>query len=237
MADRVLIIEDEGSIQTVIQRILSDAGFETTIAANGRTGLQCVHDAPPNLVVLDLALPDIGGADICRKIRADERTRAVPILILTGCSTAGLPADCLNAGADDFLPKPFDARELAARVQAILRRPRLYLTPDGIIERGSIRIQNGSREIVFRGAKIPPLTPKEFLLMKVLVTHSPNVVNKAELARLVWEEPADMLHPRTVDVHVRRLRIKLGTVAGRGLKTVPAIGYQWVDPAGDGHDR
>jgi DNA-binding response OmpR family regulator len=179
---------------------------------------------------LDLLLPDISGAEICEFVRKQPLTHAVPILILTGCTTAGLPADCLNAGADDFLPKPFDARELQARIQAILRRPRLYMTPGGIIEGGSIRILSGSRAIFFRGRKVPPLTPKEFELMKVLVLHSPVVLSKPELARLVWSESADMLHPRTLDVHMRRLRMKLGLIAGQGLRTVPAVGYQWVDP-------
>jgi DNA-binding response OmpR family regulator len=237
MAERILVIEDETTIQAVIRRILGDAGFKITWAPNGQAAIHLLKTISPDLVILDLVLPDISGAEVCAHIRRNPATRSVPILILTGCTTAGLPAECLNAGADDFLPKPFDAKELLARAQAILRRPRLYITPDGTIEGGSLRILTGSRDIFFQGQKMPALTPKEFNLMKALVLHSPVVLSKAELARLAWSEPSELLHPRTLDVHIRRIRLKFGPLAAQGLKTIPAVGYQWVEPLSAPHEN
>jgi len=229
MAARILLIEDESAVQAVINRVLSQDKIQITWARTGIEGLEALDKNLPDLIILDLVLPDISGAEVCSRIRKHTLARAVPVLILTGCTTAGLPAECLNAGADDFLPKPFDPTELLARVRAVLRRPRLYVTPEGVIEGGAIRILNGSRDIFFRGRKLPSLTPKEFDLVKALVLHSPVVLSKKELARMVWAEPSDLLHPRTLDVHIRRIRLKFGPVAGQGLKTIPAIGYQWVD--------
>ena len=234
-AGRILLVEDESAIHAVINRVLTQDGLEVTWARNGASAMVCIEKILPHVIILDLVLPDISGSEICSRIRNNPAVRGVPILVLTGCTTLGLPADCLNAGADDFLPKPFDALELQARVRALLRRPRLYMTPQGVIEEGSVRILSGSRDVFFRGQKLPPLTPKEFELVKALVLHSPVVLSKKELARIVWAEPSDLLHPRTVDVHIRRIRLKLGPVAGLGLKTVPAVGYQWVEPVAATH--
>jgi two-component system response regulator MtrA len=143
----------------------------------------------------------------------------------------GLSSRCLNGGADDYLTKPFDNSELLAHLRALLRRPSVYASADAVVRRGRIEIRIAEHQIRWQGRKVRDLSPKEFDLLRELVLRAPQVVDKATLALKVWGASVESLHPRTVDVHIRRIRQKLSPQGAACLKTVPAVGYQWLDAA------
>jgi DNA-binding response OmpR family regulator len=196
---------------------------------SGWRALEVVVREIPDLIILDLKLPDLSGEEICKIVRETLPIQPVPILILTGLITEGLPARCLNGGADDYVSKPFDLKELVARVRALLRRPPLDTGGNRMIQRGRIAIRVAERQVLWDGRRVQNLAPKEFELLSHLVLQAPKVVYKNALAAKAWGAPLERLHKRTLDVHVRRIRQKLGPAAAGCLKTVPAIGYQWLD--------
>ena len=224
----ILVVDDEPSLRILLNRIFGKEGFKVLTAANGGEGLEAAFKERPDLIVLDLNLPDMNGEEVCRKIRQDPAIGATPILILTGKTTDGLSARCLNRGADAYLSKPFDVEDILAHVRALLRRSSGYRGSGDPIERGDMIIQPSERSVVLKGTLIQHLSPKEFEVLKELVSRSPDVVEKKELAVKVWGTPLEQLHPRTMDVHVRRIRRKIGNAGARSLKTIPAIGYQWI---------
>jgi len=224
---RILIVDDELAIRSVLERILQREGFRVVHAATGQEALESVKVEKPDLMILDLNLPDLNGEEICQRVRKDPAAQSIPILILTGRSTEGLSADCLDGGADDYVNKPFDIKEMVSRVKALLRRPRLYSSEDSIIQKGIIAIHVGERRVMVKGKPAGKLAPKEFALLKQLVLHSPKVLDKNTLALNAWGISAERLNSRTLDVHMRRIRQKLGRAAARYLITVPSIGYQW----------
>lgn len=228
---RILVVDDELSVRAVLERILRKEGFQVSLAACGKEALQAIENQRPDVMILDLNLPDLSGDAVCQKIRKDPLACSVSILILTGRASEGLPAECLNGGADDYLAKPFDIKELIARVRALLRRPRLYTADDSVLQKGPLSLHVGERRVSVKGWEAPSLAPKEFELLKQLLLHAPKVIDKNILALAVWGVPADRLHRRTLDVHMRRIRQKIGPKASRCLKTVPVIGYQWLDAA------
>lgn len=187
--------------------------------------MEVLETRPIDLVVLDLDMPGITGQEVCRRIRRESRFDGVSILVLTGRATEGLTARCLDSGADDFVEKPADLVELVARVRAILRRPRILLPADGVIRKGGIEIDQSSRKVLLNGAPVD-FAPKEFDLLAQLVVHSPRVIDRNTLALKVWGVTIDLLNGRTMDVHVRRVRKKLGAAAAC-LKTVQTVGFQW----------
>lgn len=228
---RVLVVDDEPSVRAVLERLLKREGFSVYLAANATEGLQVIGEKTPDLVILDLNLPDLSGEAVCQQIRQSATARPMPVLILTGNLAQGLPARCLDGGADDYLSKPFDTKELVARVRALLRRPRLYASQDSLIDRKMISLHPGERRVSIKGRPVKDLSPKEFDLLYQLLLHSPKVLDKNTLALKVWGISTEQLNSRTIDVHIRRIRKKLGESSARYLKTVPAIGYQWVDKA------
>jgi len=228
-ASRILIIEDEESVRNLLERVLVEAGFKVTSAGKGLEGLALARQLKPDLLILDLNLPDISGEELCLAIRKDFSIQALAIIILTGRNSEGLPAKCLDIGADDYLAKPFDIKELAARVRAVLRRPRIYATDDTVIVKGNLTIRVAEHKVLIDERLIADLAPKEFELLHQLVLHSPKVVNKDNLALKVWGVPAQQLHDRTLDVHARRIRVKLGPQSAQCLKTIPSIGWQWLE--------
>lgn len=226
---RILIVDDELAIRTILERILQREGFKVVHAANGKEAFESLVTEKPDLMILDLNLPDVKGEEICRLVRKDPAVQSLPILILTGRSAEGLSAECLDGGADDYVSKPFDIKDLVARVNALLRRSRLYAAEDSIIQKGVIVIHVGERRVMIKGKPVGKLAPKEFALLKQLVLEAPKVLDKNTLALNAWGVSAESLHHRTLDVHMRRIRQKLGPRAARCLITVPSIGYQWSE--------
>jgi DNA-binding response OmpR family regulator len=226
---RILVVDDEAAIRLVLERILQPHGYRVVQSATGREALETVAAEKPDLMILDLNLPDMNGEEICRRIRKDPDIQSIPIMILTGRSAEGLSVECLDGGADDYVSKPFDIKEMVARVKALLRRPRIYAGDESVIHKGMIAIYVGERRIVVQGKPVGKLSPKEFSLLKLLVLHAPKVLDKNTLALNAWGLSAERLHHRTLDVHMRRIRQKLGSSAARCLITVPSVGYQWTD--------
>jgi DNA-binding response OmpR family regulator len=229
MVQRILVIDDEKPIQNVLERTLRQAGFEVISVSSGQEGLTLASEKKPDLMVLDLKLPDIPGEEICQKIRNNPKLHALPIMILTGKFKEGLASDLLNSGADDYVEKPFDLPELVARVRAILRRPRIFAMDKKVVQRGKITINMDERRAFFDGQSLARWAPKEFDLLVELVSRSPRVIDKNDLAMKAWGVAFDKLNRRTLDVHIRRIRQKLGPLGASFLKTVPTIGYQWME--------
>jgi two-component system phosphate regulon response regulator PhoB len=226
---RILVVDDEVLLRNLLEMELEHAGFTVLLAQNAAQGFRILRQEKPDAVILDLNLPDSSGADLCQRVRQDSVLSTVPILILTGDQTEDVSSSCLDSGADDFLQKPFITKELIARLRALLRRPRMYAADDSTIMKGRIKISRSERRVFIRGRAVGKFAPKEFELLCQLVIHSPNVLDKKVLARKVWGMSLDQLNQRTLDVHVRRVRQKLGS-SGGCLKTVPAIGFQWIEP-------
>jgi DNA-binding response OmpR family regulator len=228
---RILVVDDEASIRNLLIRVFAQESFEVLTATNGHEGLETAAKYRPDLIILDLNLPDLYGEDVCKSIRQTSSIENVPVLILTGKNAEGLPARCLDGGADDYLSKPFDVQEIMARSRALLRRSHGLASSREALSRGRLTIRVAERMVLWKGHRIETLAPKEFEILRLLVLEAPKVLDKNALAVKAWGVPSEQLHQRTLDVHIRRIRKKLGPAAATCLKTVPAIGFQWLDEA------
>ena len=225
MAERILIVEDEVNIATPTKTYLERDGFEVTHVLTGEDGLRVMEDDPPNLVLLDLNLPGIDGLEVCRRIRA---TSQVPIIMLTARDDDIDKIVGLEVGADDYVTKPFNARELVARVKAILRRAPATVQPiGGTLSHGTITIDRGRHEVKVGGDEVQ-LAPKEFDLLWTLLEERGHVLTRDQLLERVWGYTFAG-DTRTVDVHVRQLRRKLGDACP--IVTVWGVGYKVGDDA------
>jgi two-component system, OmpR family, alkaline phosphatase synthesis response regulator PhoP len=228
MAARILIVEDDPDIAELVGRYLDKAGFRSERVASGREALRHITAQPPDLVVLDLMLPQIDGLEVCRIIRADEKTAVIPIIMLTARAEEAERIVGLEIGADDYLAKPFSPSELVARVRALLRRAQRGPAIPSMIAYGSIAVDT-ERHIVTSNGQDVVLTAKEFLLLVYLLQHRGRVLSRDVLLTDVWGYRYTG-GTRTVDVHVRRLREKLPVLAD-ALVTVKQFGYKLLDPA------
>ena len=222
--DRVLVVDDEPDIVALCEFHLRRAGYEVSTAATGAAALDGARNERPALIVLDLMLPDIGGFDVLRLLRADEKTRECAVLLLTARRDEPDRIRGLSLGADDYLTKPFSPQELVLRVGAILRRT-APTRPDAaqVLDVGPIRIDRASHVVTVEGSQLS-LTPTEFKLLVTLAERRGRVQSRAALLQTVWEAAPDV-ETRTVDIHVQRLRSKLGD-AGALIETVRAVGYR-----------
>ena len=228
MPTRILIVEDDPDIAELVARYLDKAGFITDRTASGREALKMIAAKPPELLVLDLMLPHVDGLEICRVVRADEATAAIPIIMLTARAEESARIVGLELGADDYLAKPFSPNELVARVRALLRRAQRG-TPAAAktLAYGPIALDT-ERHLVSSDGRDVTLTAKEFLLLEYLMLHRGRVLSRDVLLTDVWGYRYTG-GTRTVDVHVRRLREKLPVLTD-GLVTVKQFGYKLADP-------
>jgi DNA-binding response OmpR family regulator len=226
VSDLVMVIEDEKEIRDLIRYNLERAGFRVAALADGEEGLERLFASRPDALVLDLMLPGRSGLEVLRELRGEPLTRDLPVVLLTA---RGAEMDKLlgfEHGADDYLTKPFSPRELVARLQALLRRARPSRS-EGVIEAGPLRVDPLAREASVDGQRLD-LTPREFELLAFLAHRPGRAHSREELLRKVWGYDY-VGETRTVDVHVRRLRSKLGTHA-RMIETVTGVGYKLVAP-------
>jgi two-component system, OmpR family, alkaline phosphatase synthesis response regulator PhoP len=233
-AARVLIAEDERDVAELIRYTLAREGFEVMVAANGADALRQAQETRPDLMLLDLMLPQVNGWELCRRLKQDPATRSVPVIMLTARSEEGDKVLGFELGADDYVTKPFSTRELVARVRAVVRRTR----PPEVDERRH-RIQVGDLVVdrqrfeVTVGGRAVALTPKEFELLATLAAEPGRVYGRDELLDLVWGRDG-FVEPRTVDVHLARLRAKF--VAARlpepAIETVRGVGYRYRESPG-----
>jgi DNA-binding response OmpR family regulator len=222
----ILVVDDERSISEVVSLYLKRAGYQVKIAHDGAAALQAIATQKPDLVILDLMLPEVDGLEITRRLRAVGET---PIIMLTARRSEGDRILGLELGADDYVTKPFSPQELVSRVRAVLRRTHSSPMPstERALEFTGIRIDPATRLVLVDGQEIG-LTAKEFDLLWFLASHPRQVFNREQLLDNVWGE-TDYLDPSTVTVHVRRLREKLEQDAAnpRYIHTVWGVGYKF----------
>jgi two-component system phosphate regulon response regulator PhoB len=224
---RILVIEDEEDIRQVLEYNLSEAGHEVFAAARGNEGLRLARERRPDLVLLDLMLPDLAGTEVCKLLKRHSDTRAIPIIMV---SARGQEIDRVlgfELGADDYVVKPFSVRELLLRIQTVLRRnatepPEL----GGVSDFGRLRVDRDAHRIWIDGREAE-LTALEFKLLMTLFDRKNRVQTRSALLDDVWGIKADIT-TRTVDTHVKRLREKLGP-AGDYIETVRGVGYRFAD--------
>jgi phosphate regulon transcriptional regulator PhoB len=220
----ILVVEDEPDIRRLVVHHLERDGFHCQTATTGPEALHAARTQRPDLVLLDVMLPDLDGFEVCRRLRADATMAAVPIIMLTAKSEEVDRVVGLELGADDYVVKPFSPKELVARVKAVLRRLR-PATPAERLAAGGITIDLGRRRVEADGRSVS-LAPREFALLQALVESPGRVLSREQLLTRAWGYArADEIESRTVDVHVRRLRAKLGR-AGDRIVTVKGVGYQ-----------
>ncbi|BFH62316.1 response regulator transcription factor [Paenibacillus azoreducens] len=224
--NRVLIVEDEDNIRRFISINLSQTGFEVNEAATGTEALQSFSDSRPDIIVLDIMLPDVDGFEICRKLRKADASVIIVFLTAAGQDLDKIKG--LEIGADDYIVKPFNPLELVARINAILRRTAVSLKPQKLtLESGPFRMELNSNKMYKHDALIE-LTPKEFQMIRAFLEHPDTALSRNELLNLVWGE--DFIgDPKTVDVHVRKLREKLEDDDSKPqwIETVWGLGYRW----------
>ena len=221
---RILIVEDDAKTAATVATYLRHAGFAVTLVAAGDTGLACARAERPDLVVLDWMLPGLDGISLCRALRAESGT---PVILLTARSTEEDTLLGLDAGADDYLAKPFSPRELVARVKAVLRR-----APGGAgeerIESGDLVLDGRTQEVTVRGVPVA-LTVAELRILRTMLGAPGRVLSREELGRRSFGDDYDALD-RTIDAHVKNLRRKIeeDRAQPRRILTVFGIGYRYV---------
>lgn len=223
----LLLVEDDVAIRTMLTRALSERGHAVASAPTAMSGLQAALDERPDLVVLDLGLPDVDGAEMLQMLRAVSR---VPVIVATARDTEAEVVRLLDRGADDYVVKPFSAAQLDARIRAVLRRAVEGDEGEGPVTVGGLRVDRRSREASLDGRRLD-LTPREFDLLHYLAARAGEVVSKRELLIEVWQIPyggAD----KTVDVHLAWLRKKLGETAAdaRYLHSIRGVGVKLTAP-------
>jgi DNA-binding response OmpR family regulator len=225
---RVLIVEDEQDIAGLIKHTLERGGdAEAEIVSSGDAALKAVSAATPDLIILDLNLPVLSGLEVCRILRGRPDGRHVPIIMLTARTTENDRVTGLDLGADDYPPKPFSLRELAARVRAVLRRAATVEERPAAAYHGTHLSADFDGVAVTVDGSAVRLTRREFELLRYLVQNKNRVVSRDRLLERVWGYDR-LIETRSVDVHVGRLRGKLGP-AGKQIETVVGLGYRFIE--------
>jgi two-component system, OmpR family, alkaline phosphatase synthesis response regulator PhoP len=225
---RILVAEDDPDIGNLLEHYLKKAGFLPALVSSGRDVMPQIKRDTPDLVVLDLMLPGLDGLQVCRAIRADANTAAIPIIMLTAKAEESDRIVGLELGADDYITKPFSPNEVVARVRALLRRAHRATPADTRLTYGPLTV-DVDRHVVKAAGEEVKLTAKEFLLLQYLMQHRGRVLSRDLLLSDVWGYSYTG-GTRTVDVHVRRLREKVPMLAD-AIVTVKQFGYKLLDPA------
>lgn len=216
-------VEDDESIREIEMYTLQTMNFKTRSFENGTSFFKALKEKKPDLVILDLMLPDEDGSDILRRIRGNSATKELPVIIASAKTAEYDKVKNLDSGADDYLTKPFGMMEMVSRVKAVLRRTQRREEKDRI-ERDGVKILLKRHEVFVNGEEIE-LTLKEYGLLKLLITHPETVFSREDIMDQIWET-GFYGETRTVDVHVRTLRQKLGE-AGKHIETVRGVGYRY----------
>ena len=223
---KILIVDDEKNIVEAVKYALEQEGFRTVVAHDGVRGLELAQREAPDLVLLDWMLPELDGLEVCRILKRDDKTRSIPILMLTVKSGETDKVLGLELGADDYVTKPFSPRELVARIKALLRRAQPPPAAD-VLQLDALKVDWGKHLVSVKGKPVE-LTPKEFDLLKALVEAKGRVLSRETLLDRVWGyERSIEIETRTVDLHISQLRKKLRPVSRR-IVTVKSAGYRLV---------
>jgi two-component system phosphate regulon response regulator PhoB len=234
---RVLIIEDETDLRELLQYNLKAAGYEVLVAVDGATGVALARDHRPDLVMLDIMLPDTSGLEVCRLIKSLPQARDTQVMMVTAKGEEIDRVVGFELGADDYVVKPFSTRELLLRVQAVLRRRQTAGAPSsdgeasGAIHFGCLVMDRDAHRAFVQGTEVQ-LTALEFKLLGTLYDRRDRVQTRGSLLEDVWGASSEMA-TRTVDTHVKRLREKLGA-AGDYIETVRGVGYRFIARPAEG---
>jgi two-component system KDP operon response regulator KdpE len=221
----VLVVDDEPQITRVLKHALDAEDFDVRVAHDGKSALDLIQASQPRLIITDLVMPGLTGVELCRRVRQVANT---PIIVLSVKGEEGSKVEALDAGADDYITKPFGAGELLARVRALLRRADRTSTPsDPVIESGDFRVDTATRDVTVRGKEVR-LTPKEYDLLLYFLSHSERVLTHRDILTAIWG--ANSAHQNEyLRVFVGQLRKKIETAPNSPvyLKTEPWIGYRF----------
>ena len=225
MNAKILIVEDEPAIQELLAFNVTQAGFQALRAEDADSAWQQIRNSMPDLILLDWMLPNTSGVIMAKQLRSDERTRDIPIIMLTARGAEHDKVLGLESGADDYITKPFSPRELMARIRAVLRR-HVPQMPDEVVAAGGLELLPASHRVTARDATIE-LGPTEFRLLHFFMTHAERVYSRTQLLDQVWGTQV-FVEERTVDVHIRRLRAALEPAEMDSLiQTVRGSGYRF----------
>jgi two-component system phosphate regulon response regulator PhoB len=224
MSASILVVEDEPAIQELVSFTCSTSGYKVRRVDSATAAEQAIRSELPDLVILDWMLPDRSGIDLLRDLRGDDRTRAVPVILLTAKGAESDKVAGLDAGADDYVVKPFSPRELVSRMRAVFRRRAPQHSGESLTY-GSLTIDPARHEVIVAGRTVR-MGLAEFKLLSFLVGHPERVFSRAQLLDSVWGDHV-FIEERTVDVHVLRLRKALGAADAQHLvQTVRGLGYR-----------
>jgi DNA-binding response OmpR family regulator len=219
---RILLIEDNADTRKFIETTLAKE-FEVFSAENGVLGIDYARNRNPDLILLDIMLPVLNGLDACSLLKKDERTKRIPIIFLSAKNTPADVVQGLTIGGDDYVPKPFDYKELIARIKVRLRKENLTTSPP--LQVGDLKIDPSTREVTFNG-KRTHLTLTEFDLLRFIAARAGSVVSREEIIQEVWKEEPTGTQDRTIDVHVRALRRKIPALT-KHIISVYGVGYKY----------
>jgi DNA-binding response OmpR family regulator len=232
---RVLVVEDEQDVAEMIRYNISREGYDVAVVKTGADALDRARELRPDVILLDIMIPQLNGWEVCRRLKQESRTRAIPVIMVTGRVEEGDKILGFEMGADDYITKPFSPRELVARIRAVVRRGAPATPQDRkYLKAGELEIDRYRFEVRMKGKPVE-LTPKEFELLAALVGTPGRVFGREELLDLVWGTDG-FVEPRTVDVHVARLRGKFTAVRlpVPAIETVRGVGYRFREEA-DAH--
>ena len=227
---RSLLLEDEQDVAELIRYNLTKEGYDVVVAGNGADALRLARETRPDVILLDIMVPQLNGWEVCRRLKQDPELAAIPVIMVTGRVEEGDKVLGLELGADDYVTKPFSPRELVARVRAVGRRRHSDAKEKKYhLKEGDLEIDRYRFEVRMKGRPVP-LTHKEFELLATLVGTPGRVFGREELLDIVWGRDG-FVEPRTVDVHVARLRAKFtgAKVPEPGIETVRGVGYRLRD--------
>ncbi len=223
MASTILVVDDEQNIVKLARLYLNKDGYQVEAAYNGAEALEKAKSLRPDLIILDIMMPEMDGLAVCQELR---KTSNVPIILLTARDDDIDRVVGLELGADDYVTKPFNPRELVARVKAVLRRTSSAAPPQAVLEADGLRLDSASREVTVEGKQVT-LRAKEFDLLAAFMNHTGTVLDRERLLQLVWG--SDYYgDTRTIDVHVAWLREKLAGAKHAKIQTVWGVGYKLV---------
>ena len=222
------MIEDERDIIELVKYNFRKEGFELESFSRGKEGLEHLRRSQPDLVLIDILLPDLDGFEICKRLRADDRLKSVPVIFLTAKGEEIDRVLGLEIGADDYVVKPFSPRELVARVKAVLRRQERAAEKPEVVEAGALVLDSRTQEVRVRG-RVVCLSTLEFKLLHFLASNPRRIFSRDRLLDAVWGHDR-FVTPRTVDVHIRRLREKIESQSNKPqyLQTVRGSGYRFI---------
>jgi two-component system, OmpR family, alkaline phosphatase synthesis response regulator PhoP len=227
MASKILVVEDDPEVRELIMTGLALSGYEGIATGNGLEGVELAKAHKPDLVILDLMLPDLDGFEVCKRIKADEATKATPVIIITARVGVANVVKGLEGGAIDYVTKPFEVMELMARIRAQLRLQDEVKAPPKVLRRDGLVLDSYKRTIEFNGRAVKNLTEKEFAICFQLIRHSPRVLDRKEIFESVWGRAFNS-KSRNIDVHIKSIREKIGLDLARRLVSVKGQGYKFV---------